>query len=384
MAIHQIIIVTLGFEERSQHVLTKLLHKQADGMCILDDAAQAHIALVDLDNADIASLLSHLRKNYPSLPLIGLGTQQDKLPLHASLSKPLNLDKLVTTIYKYVNPEQRQMKSKITEDKFARAMQALENKNIAKSLHVRVEQAQAKTVTKRAMPNKTDEMCFIPERFLLGAVLEAVAEATNTQQVALLSCWNDKSIIVDPVHEKISTNLTDNQIRSLAIAPIDDNLSSPIHTRFYHSADADSEHDTILGQENVRHFMQETFLWNLGFLTCRGRIPAEFSICDRYYLRRWPNLTRVMLPNNAMRILAYWRQQACSLTDVKEQLDVPFEDVFSVFSACHAAGLTGEARRKSDQLVQAIELNAHKQHGLMRSIISRFRSRKSNQVSKTA
>jgi hypothetical protein len=199
-----------------------------------------------------------------------------------------------------------------------------------------------------------------------------------------LTCWNYKTIVIDPAQEKISSNLTDNQIRTLAIAPIDDNLTTPIRTKFYKSVEVNGELDAILKSEDLRHFSQETFLWNLGLLTCRGRIPAEFTVCDRQYLRRWPNLTRVSVPNNAMRILAYWSQQPCSLMDIKEQLDIPLQDVFSVFSAAYAAGLAGEAKRKSDQMLQIIELNEHTKRGLMRSIISRLRGQKNEQFPKTA
>jgi hypothetical protein len=85
-----------------------------------------------------------------------------------------------------------------------------------------------------------------------------------------------------------------------------------------------------------------------------------------------------------MRILAYWIQQPCSLYDIKEQLDIPLQDVFNVFSAAYSAGLAGEAKRNADHFVGAIELNEHKKRGLMHSIMTRLRGHKPVQLTQTA
>jgi hypothetical protein len=377
-------VATLGLEQRSQVVLANALNKLANGLCILANTNQSQVALIDLDNRNTKRLLNDFRKTYPSLPLIGIGKQQTELLMHAFIAKPVNLEQLLATIVELANPEQKQAKNMITEDKIAKAMQALENKNIAKSLHKRAEQNQPKSKAMRAMPDMTEEMCFDPERFLLGEILKTASQASSNKQTAILTCWHDRTIVIDPGQSKISSDLTDSQIRNLAIAPVDNNLSAAMPTKFYKSGEINTKLDTILNAPGMRHFTQEVFLWNLGLLTCRGRIPAEFAVCNRHYLKRWPNLTRVTVPSSAMRILAYWRQQPCSLMDIKEELDIPFQDVFNVFSAAYAAGLAGEAKRKSDQILQVVELNEHKQRGLMRSILNRLRGHKPDHISKTA
>lgn len=380
-AIH---VTTIGLEQRSQGVLANALNKLANGRCIVANTDQPQVALIDLDNRNAKHLLDDFRKTYPSLPLIGIGKPQTEISVHAFFSKPLNLEQLLITIVELANPEQQPVKNMITEDKFAKAMQAMENKNLAKALHKRAEQNQPNSKAMRAIPDMTEEMCFDPERFLLGEILKTADQAGKYKQIAVLTCWNDRTIVIDPGHDRISSDLTDSQIRNLAIAPIDSNLSSPIPTTFYKSGEISGKLDTILNVPVMRHFAQEVFLWNLGLLTCRGRIPAEFTVSDRHYLRRWPNLTRVTVPNSAMRILAYWQQQPCSLMDIKDQLDVSYQDVFNVFSAAYAAGLAGEAKRQSDQMLQVTELNAHKQRGLMHSILSRLRGQKIDPLSTTA
>ncbi|MEJ2391524.1 MAG: hypothetical protein P8019_09030 [Gammaproteobacteria bacterium] len=377
-------VVTLGFEERTRNVLNHSLRRKSVGVCQLGEAQQAQVALLDLDNSGARYLLSEFQQNYPDKAVIGIGRQQTDLPVQAFVTIPLNQEQLLDTIFKLANMEISRTKNMITDDKVARAMQALENKKIASSINKRAEQNQPRTAAKRAMPGKTDEMCFNPERFLLGTVIGAVTRCSAGKETAVLRCWSDRVIVIDPGQGKVSTDLNDNQIRTLAIAPIDDNLSSPIHVNFYPSDEVNNELDTAFRTNGLRHFPQETFLWDLGLLTCRGRIPVEFTVCNRHYLRRWPNLTRINVPANAMRILSYWSQQPCSLMDIKEQLDIPLQDVFSVFSAAYAAGLTGEAKRCSDQIMESVDLNDHKRRGLMTSIINRLRGNKSEQISRTA
>jgi len=371
-----IYLTTVGLEERSRQVLANALNRHAAGLCILAEAQQAQVALLDLENSDAKNLFNDFQEKYPRIKVIGLGKQPSDLPVHAFISKPAILQQLLATIIEMSQPVNNQSMNKITNDKIARAMQALDNKNIAKSLHSRAEKSQPKTAAKRAMPGKNDEMSFDPGRFLLGSALSAANQSRTTNQTAVLTCWNDRTIFIDSHNDKVISNLTDNQIRNLAIVPLDDNLSSPIHTEYYPAGEVNRVLDAVLGGKDMRHFSQEVFLWNLGLLTCRGRIPANFTVCDPYYLRRWPNLTRMRIPDNAMRILSFWSQQPCSLADMKEQLDIPYQDIFSIVSAAYAAGLTGEARRKSDQIMQAVSPGEHSKRGLMNSIISRFRGNK--------
>jgi len=372
-----IYLTTLGLEGRSQQVLANALYKQSSGLCVLADADQAQVALIDLDNSDSKKLLEDFLKRYPDIKVIGLGKQPGKLAVNAFIAKPTKPDLLLAAVVELSKGGATQARNNITSDKVARAMQAMDNKNIARSLHSRAEKNQPKSAARRAMPGKTDEMCFDPERFLLGAAISAAHQARSNNQTAVLTCWSDRTVFIDPQNDKIISNLTDNQIRSLAIAPIDDNLSSPIHTEYFPAGDVNRLLEAVLRGKDMRRYSQEVFLWDLGLLTCRGRIPAGFTVCNRYYLRRWPNLTRMRIPANTMRILSFWSQQPCSLTDIKEQLDIPYQDVFSVASAAYAAGLTGEARRESDQLMQTVELNEHNRRGLMNSIISRLRGSKS-------
>jgi len=363
---------------RSRQVLANALYKQSAGLCVLADAEQAQVALIDLDNSDSEKLLKDFQKSYPDLKIIGLGKQPGKLAIHAFIVKPTKPELLLAKVIELAKGGTKQARNNITSDKVARAMQAMDNKNIARSLHSRAEKNQPKSASRRAMPGKTDEMCFDPGRFLLGTALSAAHQARSNNQTAVLTCWSDRTVFIDPQNNKIISNLTDNQIRNLAIAPIDDNLSSPIHTEFFPAGEVSRLLDAVLRGKDMRHYSQEVFLWDLGLLTCRGRIPAGFTVCNRYYLRRWPNLTRMRIPANAMRILSFWSQHPCSLTDIKEQLGIPYQDVFSVASAAYAAGLTGEARRKSDQIMQALDLTEHNRRGLMNSIISRLRGSKSS------
>lgn len=376
---HAIRIATLGFEKRSLQILIAAIGKKFNGQLSQVDIHLAQVILVDLDNHAAGLLLDDIRRSYPDIPLLGIGKPSDKQTLQPFLAKPLNPDQVINTILELANPVKKQATNMITNEKIAKAMQAMENRNIARSLHKRAEQNQPKSAVKRAMPSKTDEMCFDPERFLLGVVIKTLEQANQNLQTAEIQCGQDRVIVIDTMLCRISSNLSDSQIRTSAIAPLNDGLLSSFQINYYTPGNFHNQPNLVQANSELRHFSQEVFMWNLGQLTSRGRIPHEIAVCNRYFLRRWPNLTRMNVPANAMRILAYWRQQPCSLMEIKEQLDVPLQDVFTVFSAAHAAGLIGEAKCQADELMQAIPVANHGIRSVMKSIIQRLRGNNAEQ-----
>jgi hypothetical protein len=122
---------------------------------------------------------------------------------------------------------------------------------------------------------------------------------------------------------------------------------------------------------------QEVFMWSLGAMTSRGRLPDDVKADDRVYLRRWPSMTRFPYSDNDMRIVAYWVRQASSLQEIAQALGVPERDVFNVYTAAHAAGLAGKVRREVDGIWEAPVVAEHSERGLFSSIMQRLLQRKS-------
>jgi len=94
------------------------------------------------------------------------------------------------------------------------------------------------------------------------------------------------------------------------------------------------------------------FQWKLALWTYRGRLPAGTDISARIYIKHWPNFTRLLECPDAMRIAALWSEQPMTLHHTAQALKIPQRHVFAFYSAMHAVGLAGQARRESDQLFE--------------------------------
>ena len=80
-------------------------------------------------------------------------------------------------------------------------------------------------------------------------------------------------------------------------------------------------------------------LWELALWAARGRIPFGVPFDAPVRLLRWPNLTRLALTPDAIRIAGLWSGHPTSLLLSARALQVPQRHVFAFFSACRALDL---------------------------------------------
>ena len=381
-------VTTIGLDERSVQALQYAFENRCNKNCVITDVTQAQVGLIDLDKSDARVLLDTFRQQHANMPIIALCREKAEYDDIVYIYKPFSVTDLAESIITLaVTSGNKSMNNsnKITNEKIELAMKALDKKGVMDSLNKRVEQKREKSAVSRTIGKQSDDITFEQERFLLGEVIKADKEASKSGKTAILTCWGDKTVIINNISDRVITDLNDNQIRSLAITPFDGDLShlaSPITARF-----VDKTSNEILEfekKDKVRNISKEVFLWNLGYLTCRGRIPADISLGDRVFIKRWPNLTRVTVPNNAMRIISYWIHQPGTLSELTEKLDIPMDDVFSVFTAAYAAGLAGVARRQADELLEVVDIQQHKKRNLFSSILGRLRKQDDTNAKKTA
>ena len=82
----------------------------------------------------------------------------------------------------------------------------------------------------------------------------------------------------------------------------------------------------------------DSFLWKLALLTSRGRIPSEINTQHIVSVISWPNLTRLELTPDALKLIAYWCASPKSATDAICHLGVEKQHVFSLLSAMYVLG----------------------------------------------
>jgi len=214
--------------------------------------------------------------------------------------------------------------------------------------------------------------------YLLGTILEAAAEARKKDAVAVITFYGDRIVLADNKSGLIRTNLSSSQARAFAISSLeaDADVSATVGLQRPQVEYIDRAAADVSYHDRTYSIPQEIFMWSLGALTSRGRLPAGTKPDERVYLRRWPNMTRLSHSDNDLRIVAYWVQQATSLEEIVDALGVPEAEVFNVYTAAVAAGLAGKARREVDEVWAAPEVSEHKERGLFSSILKRLLQRK--------
>lgn len=376
-------VALLAMDSRSSKSLEMVFANRSEGKVELAAQQQAQLVIVDMDSQDALSVYRNFKQTNPQIPVVALA--QGALPAECEctvVSKPISVSVLLDAIAGagVMSSPEDTTQSKVTSDKVQRALAALDAMKTAEGLGKKIEK-KTELPAKRSLSKLSDEMYFDPERFLLGKVISSHAKAREHKSGAVLQCWKDKIVIIDGVNDEIRSNLNSNQIRSMAIAPLDDELASPVNVREMDCSNA--EFKKLLSDKSLNCASAEVFLWNLGLLTSRGRIPRGADIEQRVYLRRWPNLTRVMPADHVMRILAYWVRQASSAVEISTALKIELEDVFAIYSAANACGLAGIARRRVDELMAMEELFVNERRGLFASILGHLRPQR-NTVEKYA
>jgi hypothetical protein len=319
---------------------------------------------MDMDHENSLQAYQSMRARRPAFRAIGLTSRNDLV--HDGIEiiqKPISAGRLLEAIHKVSGG--------------AVKIPSIKTASAASSLSARIGSSRRRPEVSAAAQG---QQVFDPAAYLLGIILKAAAEAEKQDAVAVISFYGDRVILVDRASKLIKTNLSSSQARAFSLTAINEE-------------DADGLASTVGLQRPAVEYMArdkarsrfagrtydvplETFMWKLGAMTSRGRLPAGVGADERVYLRRWPNLTGFSYTDNDMRILAYWIRQPASLSEITEALDLAEQEVYTVYSAAHAAGLAGKACREADGIWEAPAVEEHRQRGLLSSIMRRLVQRK--------
>ena len=121
-------------------------------------------------------------------------------------------------------------------------------------------------------------------------------------------------------------------------------------------------------------------LWQAAFHASQGRLVESrvngeaVHLFDVIGFHHWPNLTRLPMSQNSMRICALLTRQPSSIMLVHRKLGIQPEEVYQVYSAACSAGLVNVV---SNHMAQAELEDANvgseptPQHGLIRSLFNK-------------
>jgi hypothetical protein len=173
---------------------------------------------------------------------------------------------------------------------------------------------------------------YSPENFLAHRLGDLTRTAARERRYLRLSCC-DAEFIIDPERRCIHTDVGERSLRSLGALPM-----AGENTAYRKLSQLPEGMET-----RSRCFAWDTFIWRMALASSRGRLPEGTSLDQRFTLRRWPNLTRLMLFPHATQISAAWVSAPLSIREILDQLSLPQRYLFAFFSAASATGLLVEA-----------------------------------------
>lgn len=356
-------VAALGFDERSRQALAQVLkHHTGSGMR-LTDYQDAAVVLLDMDGEDSDRLWEQYRQTQNRLPALVVA----KRPCHEDqavfLRKPLSITELVDAIATAAQKSANGPPGSAAPNVAAFRQRAI-------SLELRKQDAGARPQVRKRRPSSGEAVSFKPHDFVLGGLLEGLAQARRAKRALHIRCWGSRNIMLDPARNQAHTDLTEKQLRDLGFISV-------------HSNNGPSAVSTLLKRKRLDKLLEsseyalstlplDAFVWKLSLYTSRGRVPEGTDLSQPVYLRHWPNLTRLEAIPEASRIAALWVRQPRSLLRLYGSLMAPLEHILDLYTAASALGLAGVARRSSDTLFEPEEPQSHTQRGLLASVVRKL------------
>lgn len=118
-------------------------------------------------------------------------------------------------------------------------------------------------------------------------------------------------------------------------------------------------------------------LWQAAFHASQGRLIDGCSKYDVVQFRHWPNLTRLPITPNAMRICALLTRHPTTIMLVHRQLGIDTTEIYQIYSAAHSAGVTNMVSKNPESAnVEAEVASDHveptQERSLFRSLFAKI------------
>jgi hypothetical protein len=384
----------IGMDQRMRNALRLFFQGPCKNRCIMVEDESAETVIIDLDAYQGEELYIGYRQRHPDHPLILLSLHESKYENEIFLAKPLNAKALLSALNTVTNQIQstlQQADQGIASKSAGMAQTADVDSSLDCPTEATTEQHRRKKtksgtpLTHHAAmylgeqnakvligtapdidprdPQQLANAQYDPSVFLQSHFARACSMADQHHQCVRMETPRG-SIIVLPHTQQVYLNLKDSQLRPLAVVPV-------VEGSLDYSLDKDaSEH---IEKDDYFTTSREALLWKTALWASRGRVPTGTQLDIPAFLRRWPNLTRLLLFPHALRIAALWADQPHSLLATAQSLAIPQRHVFSFYSATNALGLSSTSRRRSDTLLGPAPLPKNKRHGLFSRILSRLR-----------
>lgn len=108
--------------------------------------------------------------------------------------------------------------------------------------------------------------------------------------------------------------------------------------------------------------------WKAAFYISQGRLMEGCYRDDVVHLARWPNLSRVPLTPNAVRICAFLSRYPTSITLASRLLKVELSELYQIYSAARCSGFAHALNRKAEEPLLA----PHRNQGILSLLLGKI------------
>lgn len=332
-------IILLGMSDRTVNAFCMAFKQSASQRYTVSKSATPNaVYIIDIDSYTGGYAQFILDVDSDMYLAIGL-TNANEIPVEQFLTKPIQLTELFEKLDALVNKNASHKQTTITSDHTQQsviinttAATEVKNADLA-TVQLQKVAPSAQNILKK--PITTDIPNPIPtfdmSVGLLGHLLTIIRDNSNTTIL-----FNDSDYWAVDV----------------------------VANRIYMSSGVDSI-EAGLQQNNgrLRQFFDEDMLathneplslvvWNIAYLTSNGRIPSTLKPSALLSLYKWPNLTRLTVESNTLRICAFLSRTPCNMLILTKMLNLDYREVFSLLSALQAIGLLRVVNKDTAQAIR--------------------------------
>ncbi len=371
-----------GIEGLGRKSLAFLFSTQKAIACEIVDEHPNAINIIDIDDYRGKAAWESLHSQHagkPHAPVIVLGREPMDVENGVLLQKPFRPQQLLAAVESLAAEVRQQLESAFqadeTEPNNANSTEAVADKAITASVSTEkkgLSQSAASSLNERETfahigtradvdlndPRALAEVQYDPDQFLASRMLELMKLAANEHKYIRIGCC-DVAFYIDPHERCVRTRVKEKNLRTFGALPLDG-------ARFKHHKEARLPAD--IETQGLR-LGYEAFIWRLILASSRGRLPENTDLDQRFVLRRWPNLTRLMLFPHATQISAIWVSSPKSIREVIELLGIPQRYVFAFFAVTSLMGYLRPTDPLGSNTAQPAVKPKHKRRGLFRRLL---------------
>ncbi len=328
-----ILVRSFGMDTRKEAVFRmafKMHTRRQYQLLESGDDRVAHLSIVDIDGPGGTELARNLHQSEPEQRILVTTIASPADCIFPILQKPVRMETLFPALEALLLDTPRTAEKQDTNVKPIRPDIAVP----VTSLHT--QQASPSPAPQNApevpvAPSKPapvlrpeEVQYFNPDEGFLGLL----KIAQRDHGISIISDQNQRAIVrLDPSADQAAALIDDEQLQQLCHV-------SAGHLQMRAPRDGDSGQDGSL-----RHMSLQSLLWQVAAWTANGRLNQKLPLNAPVQLKQWPNLTRLPMLPDALRLAAFLARSPASPALTVKMLRIEPRDLFNFLAAADSLEL---------------------------------------------